>query len=184
MANSIPHGARSTANKVLSGVDLRGRHILVTGCNSGIGFETIKALVANGGHVIGLARSLAGATNACGKVHRSATPVACDLADLDSIAAAAETIRALQVPLDAIITNAGIANLSTLQTRYGVERQFLVNHIGHFSLVNRLIDLVRNRSGRIVIVSSSASIKHAPPEGIMFDNLDGHQFYNPLTFYA
>ena len=66
------------------------------------------------------------------------------------------------------------------QTRYGVELQFLVNHISHFSLVNQLLNVVRNGSGRIVIVSSSASINHAPAEGIMFDNLDGHQFYEPL----
>src|ERR1700683_5328532 len=147
MANSIPHGARSTANQVLAGINLRGKHFLITGCNSGIGFETMNALAANGGHVIGLARSLASAKTACDRARRSTTPVACDLADLDSIAVAAETIRGLQVPLDAIITNAGIANLPTLATRYGVEQQFLVNHIGHFSLVNRLLDLVRNGSG-------------------------------------
>jgi WW domain-containing oxidoreductase len=184
MANSIPHGARSTAAQVLAGVDLTRKCILVTGCSTGIGFETMNALAANGAHVIGLARSLASAKNACETVGRSATPVACDLGNLDSVAAAAETIRGLQVPLDAIITNAGIAAPPTLLTRYGIEMQLLVNHIGHFSLVNQLIDLVRNGSGRIVIVSSSASIKHAPPGGIMFDNLDGDRFYNPLTFYG
>jgi WW domain-containing oxidoreductase len=184
VANFIPYGARSTAKQVLAGINLRGQHFLVTGCSSGIGFETMNALAANGGHVIGLARSLASAKAACDKARRFTTPVACDLSDLDSVAAAAETIRGLQVSLDAIIANAGIANLPTLQTRYGVEQQFLVNHIGHFSLVNRLIDLVRNHDGRIVLVSSSASIKHAPPEGIMFDNLDGHRSYNPLTFYG
>jgi WW domain-containing oxidoreductase len=184
MANSIPHGARSTANQVLAGIDLTRKCILVTGCNTGIGFETMNALAANGAHVIGLARSWVRAKNACDKVGLRAIPVACDQADLDSVAVAAKTIRRLQVPLDAIITNAGIANPSTLQTRYGIEMQFLVNHIGHFSLVNQLIDLVRNDTGRIVIVSSSASVIHAPPEGIMFDNLDGHRFYDPITFYG
>jgi len=86
--------------------------------------------------------------------------------------------------LDAIIANAGIGNPSTLQTRYGVELQFLVNHIGHFSLVNQLTDLVRDGTGRIVMVSSSASVMHAPREGIMFDNLDGDRFYDPMTFYG
>jgi len=114
----------------------------------------------------------------------SSTAVACDLADLDSIAAAAETIRGLQGPLDAIVANAGIANLPALQTRYGVELQFLVNHIGHFSLLNELLSLVRDGSGRIVIVSSSASINQAPAQGIMFDNLDGHRFYKPFMFYG
>jgi WW domain-containing oxidoreductase len=184
IANSITHGARSTANQVLAGIDLTNKCILVTGCNSGIGFETMNALVANGARVVGLARSLVHAKSACDKAGLCATPVACDLADLDSVAAAANTIRDLQTPLDAIITNAGIANPSTLRTRYGIEMQFLVNHIGHFSLVNQLIDLVRNSTGRIVMVSSSASVVHAPPEGIMFDNLDGDRFYAPMTFYG
>jgi WW domain-containing oxidoreductase len=184
MAKSTPFGARSTADKVLAGIDLTGKRIVVTGCNSGIGFETMSALSANGAHVIGLARSLRDAKIACDKVGPSSTPVACDLADLDAVAAAAGAIRALQGPLDAVVANAGIANLPTLRTRQGVEMQFLVNHIGHFALVNGLMDLVRNDTGRIVIVSSSASINQAPAEGIMFDNLDGQRFYKPFMFYG
>jgi WW domain-containing oxidoreductase len=184
MAQAIPFGARSTADKVLAGVDLTGKRMVVTGCSSGIGFETMSALCANGAHVIGLARSLQDAKSACDKAGPFCTPVACDLADLDSVAAAAEAIRALQGPLDAIVANAGIANLPVLQTRYGIEMQFLVNHIGHFALVNELQGLVRNGTGRIVVVSSSASVNHAPAEGIMFDNLGGQQFYKPLLFYG
>ncbi len=173
MVKSNPFGARSTADKVLAGIDLTGKRMVVTGCNSGIGFETMSALSANGAQVFGLARSLRDAEIACAKAGPSCTPVACDLADLDSVAAAGGAIRALQIPLDAVVANAGIANLPTLQTRYGVEMQFLVNHIGHFALVNELSGLVRDGTGRIVIVSSSASINQAPAEGIMFDNLDG-----------
>jgi WW domain-containing oxidoreductase len=184
MVQSIPFGARSTADKVLAGIDLTGKRMVVTGCNSGIGFETMNALSANGAQVLGLARSLRDAEMACAKAGPSCLPVACDLADLGSIAAAARTIRALESPLDAIVANAGIANLPTLQTRYGVEMQFLVNHIGHFALVNELTGLVRDRTGRIVIVSSGASIKQAPAEGIMFDNLDGRRFYQPFMFYG
>jgi WW domain-containing oxidoreductase len=184
MVNSTPFGARSTADKVLAGIDLTGRHIVVTGCNSGIGFQTMSALSANGAQVIGLARSLRDAQIACGTAGPSCMPVACDLADFDSVAAAAGAIRALQVPLDTIVANAGIANLPALQTRNGVEMQFLVNHIGHFALVNELLGLVRDGTGRIVMVSSSASIKQAPAEGIMFDNLDGRRFYEPSVFYG
>jgi WW domain-containing oxidoreductase len=184
MLNSIPFGARSTADKVLAGIDLTGKRMVVTGCNSGIGFETMNALSANGAQVIGLARSLRDAEIACAKAGPSCSPIACDLADLDSVAAAGSAIRALQAPLDAVVANAGIANLPTLQTRYGVEMQFLVNHIGHFALVKELSDLVRDGTGRIVIVSSSAAIHHAPAEGIMFDNLDGRRFYKPFTFYG
>jgi WW domain-containing oxidoreductase len=184
MASSIPHGARSTANQVLAGVDLTRKWILVTGCDEESGFETMNALAANGAHVFGLASSFASAKNACDQIGPRATPVECDLADLDSVTAAAEMIRGLQVSLDAIIANAEVASPPTLHTRYGVELQFLSNHIGHFSLVNQLLDLLRNGTGRIVIVSSSASVVQAPPEGIMFDNLDGHRFYDPMTFYG
>jgi WW domain-containing oxidoreductase len=184
MTQVIPFSSRSTADKVLAGIDLTGKQIVVTGCNSGIGFETMSALCANGAHVIGLARSLRDAEAACAKVGPHSTAVACDLSDLDSVAAAAGTIRALKVPLDSIVANAGIANLPALRTRYGVELQFLVNHIGHFALLNELLGLVRNGTGRIVIVSSSAAINQAPAEGIMFDNLDGHRFYKPFTFYG
>jgi WW domain-containing oxidoreductase len=109
--------------------------------------------------------------------------VECDLSDLDSIAAAAAAVHALEVPLDAIVANAGVAYLPTLQTRYGVEMQFLVNHVGHFALVNRLIDRVRNGAGRIVIVTSRASQKRAKTAGIRFDNLDGGRAYQPAVFY-
>ena len=71
MLNSIPFGARSTADKVLAGVDLTGRRIVVTGCNSGLGFETMNALAANGALVIGLARTLADARAACAKADPS-----------------------------------------------------------------------------------------------------------------
>jgi WW domain-containing oxidoreductase len=184
MAKSIPFGARSTADKVLAGIDLTGKHFVVTGCNSGLGLQTMNALAANGAHVIGLARSFEAAQHACRLAGPQATPLACDLSDLVSIAHAAASIRALRVPLDAIVANAGIANLPGLQIRYDVEMQFLVNHIGHFALLNDLTEQVRDATGRIVIVSSSASIHQAPAEGIMFDNLDGRRFYKPSLFYA
>lgn len=184
MSMTTPFGPRSTADQVLAGVDLTGRRILVTGCSSGIGFATMNALAANGAHVIGLARSLMRAKSACEAAGPSCTPIECDLADLRSVSAAAQAVLELQSPLDAIVANAAVACPQTLQTRNGVELQFMVNHIGHFALVERLLERVRNLTGRIVIVSSSASIRQAPPEGIMFDNLDGHQGYDPLRFYA
>ena len=184
MTQSIQFSARSTADQVLAGIDLTGKCIVVTGCNSGMGLATMSALAANGARVIGLARQAQDARAACIEAGPTCIPVACDLADLESVAAAAAAIRALQSPLDAIVANAGIANLPTLQTKYGVELQFLVNHVGHFALVNELESLVRDGTGRIVIVSSSAGITQAPPEGIMFDNLDGSRFYKPLTFYG
>src|SRR5882757_5125979 len=177
-------GRRSTADHVLAGIDLTGKRMLVTGCNSGIGLEIMNAFAANGATVIGVARTLEAASRACGAANPRCIPIACDLANFDSIAAALAAVRGLKVSLDAIVANAGIANLGALETRYGVEMQFLTNHIGHFMLVNGLLDLVRDGSGRIVTVSGSASVREAPKEGIMFDNLDGRRFYEPAAFYA
>lgn len=184
MSTPIPFGARSTADDVLAGLDLSGRTILITGCNAGIGFETFRALACHGAHVIGLARSLQAAREACRRAGGSSSAVACDLADLDSVIEATRTVRRLDRPLDAIVANAGIMGTRQLQVRDGVELQFLVNHVSHFALINGLIDLVPGHTGRIVIVSSSGSIQQAPKQGILFDNLDGRRFYKPFTFYG
>ncbi|HTB88546.1 MAG TPA: SDR family NAD(P)-dependent oxidoreductase [Steroidobacteraceae bacterium] len=184
MTKSIHFGRRSTADHVLAGIDLTGKHILVTGCNSGLGLETMNAFAANGASVIGLARTHEAASRACAQASPVCIPVGCDLSNFDSIAAALDTIRGLLIPLDAIVANAAAVNRPSLQTRYGVEEQFLTNHLGHFMLVNGVADLLRDGSARIVLVSSGASISQAPIEGIMFDNLDGRRFYDPSKFYA
>jgi WW domain-containing oxidoreductase len=184
MTKAIQFARRSTADHVLAGIDLTGKHILVTGCNSGLGVETMNAFAANGASVIGLARSLEAAARACSQASPNCIPVGCDLSNFDSIAAALGTIHGLSIPLDAIVANAAVVNPPSLQTRYGVEEQFLTNHLGHFMLVNGIADLLRDGSARIVMVSSGASISQAPGEGIMFDNLDGSQFYDPSKFYA
>jgi WW domain-containing oxidoreductase len=184
MTKSIHFGRRSTADQVLAGIDLSGKRILVTGCNTGLGLETMNAFAANGATVIGLARSIQAATMSCAGASPNCIPVACDLTDLESVAAAVRTISDMAGPLDAIVANAGVANLPSLDTRYGIEMHFLANHIGHFALVNGVADLLRDNSARVVIVSSSSAIEQAPLEGIMFDNLDGHRFYDPSTFYG
>jgi WW domain-containing oxidoreductase len=183
MTKFAQFGRRTTADQVLAGIDLTGKRILVTGCNSGLGFETMNALAANGAIVIGSARSIETASRACAAASPACIPVACDLSNLNSIAAALGAIRDLALPLDAIVANAGVANLP-LDTRYGVEMHFLANHLGHFMLINGLVDRLRDHSGRVVLVSGAASVSQAPIEGIMFDNLDGHRFYEPATFYA
>jgi len=184
MTQTTTFGPRSTADRVLAGIDLTGKHILVTGCNSGIGFETTSALAANGAHVIAAAPTLQEAARACQEVGYHCSPVECDLGDLDSIAAAAEAVRRLQLPLDAIIANAGVANLPSARVRYGVEEHFRVNHVGHFALVNDLAGNLRDASGRIVIVTSRAAGVRGGPDGIMFDNLAGQRFYHPAMFHA
>src|SRR5438270_3624103 len=183
MIHSTPFNGRSTADHVLAGVDLTGRRFVVTGSSSGIGFETMNALAANGAQVVGLARSWSAAREACARVGPGCTALACDLSDLDSVADAAAAIRSAGAPVDAIIANAGTAYLPALQTRYGLEMQFLVNYIGHFALIKQLSQTVRNGSGRIVLVSGALRTVRSADEGIMLDNLDGRRFYEPAAFY-
>jgi WW domain-containing oxidoreductase len=183
MTKSIPFGRGATADQVLAGIDLTGKRIVVTGCNSGLGLASMNALAANGAAVIGVARSIENATRACAQASPNCIPVACDLTRIASVAAAVNMIRSLDAPLDAIVANAGVAHLD-LQIRCGIDMHLLTNHIGHFALLNGLTQLIRDRTGRIVIVSSGAAIKAGLLEGIMFDNLDGRRFYDPAIFYG
>ena len=183
MPKANPFGAQSSADQVIAGIDLTGKHIVVTGCNSGIGFATMSALAANGAHVIGLARSIDLARAACARAAPSSTAVACDLTDFRSIGAAVAKIRELGVSLDAIVANAAIAQLPKRETRYGVEMHFLTNYLGHFVLLNELVDNVRTGVGRIVIVGAAVREQRGPEAGIMFDNLDGGKYYNATAFY-
>jgi WW domain-containing oxidoreductase len=175
--------ARSTADHVIAGIDLSAKRFVVTDCNSDNGFQTMRALDANGAEVIGLASSITSARAACAQAGAACIPVACDLSDLGSVAAAAEYIRISHTPLDGIIANAEISHLPALQTRYGVEMQFLGNYLGHFALVNSLCDILRDGSGRIVILGSGARSEQLPPDGITFANLDGQHFYDGSVFY-
>jgi WW domain-containing oxidoreductase len=177
-------GSRTTADEVLAGLDLSAKTFLITGCASGIGFETMRALAARGGHVFGTARSLERATGACAKVSGKTTPVVCDQNDFASVGAAVKTLRDMDVTLDAIIANAGIMIALRPDVRYGVESQFRINHLSHMLLVNGIADRLREGAGRLVVVSSSAAQEFAPKQGVMFDNLDGHRNYRPWTFYG
>jgi WW domain-containing oxidoreductase len=176
-------GWRPTADRVIAGVDLSRKRFVVTGCNSGIGLQTMLSLAANGAEVVGLARSFASARDACQVAGGTCIPCACDLSDLDSVVAAAGEICKSHAPLDALIANAGIAPLPHLQVRYGVEMQFLVNYLGHFALINHLSHIVRNKTGRIVIVTDQTASTPADQDTIMFDNLDGRRFYHPAAFH-
>jgi NAD(P)-dependent dehydrogenase (short-subunit alcohol dehydrogenase family) len=175
-------GYRSTAEQVTDGLDLAGRTVLLTGCNSGLGLETLRVLALRGAHVLAAARSEAKARDALRAVGASGTPLACELAEPASVRGCVAAVRALGRPLDAIVCNAGIMALPRLETRYGLELQFLTNHVGHFLLVTGLLEQLAPR-GRVVVVSSAAH-RAAPAEGIVFDNLDGARGYRPWQAYG
>lgn len=175
---------KSTTLEVIAGIDLSGKTAFITGCNSGLGFETMRMLSMQGANIIGAARTIEKAETACAQLPGPATPVACELGELDSIAACGHATRALGVPIDMLILNAGIMALPELEQINGIEKQFFVNHVGHFALTSYLLDQVRAASqGRIVVVSSSGH-SFAPDSGIEFDNLSGERDYTPWKMYG
>jgi NAD(P)-dependent dehydrogenase (short-subunit alcohol dehydrogenase family) len=174
-AQDVPRSsfaAGATAEDVTAGIDLTGKTVVVTGCNSGIGLETMRVLALRGAHVIGTARTPERGREACASIQGKATPVVLELSDFDSVVACANEIRAMNVVVDALVCNAGVL-LTDLQQVGGLELQFVVNHLGHFILVNRLLDRVTAApQGRVVVVGSVAH-RQAPQGGIQFDNLSG-----------
>ncbi|MFM0018889.1 SDR family NAD(P)-dependent oxidoreductase [Paraburkholderia azotifigens] len=154
-------GATSTTDDVLSGIDLRGKRILVTGVSAGLGVETARSLAARGANVVGAARDLDKAARAVAAARRDAAKgegsidlVSLDLASLQSVRACADTLLDEGKPFDVIIANAGVMATPFGKTADGFETQFGTNHIGHFVLVNRLATLVRS-GGRVVALASS-----------------------------
>jgi NAD(P)-dependent dehydrogenase (short-subunit alcohol dehydrogenase family) len=159
MANVF--GATSTTDDVLSGVNLKGKRILVTGVSAGLGVETARALAAHGAQVVGAARDLGKAEIVTAQVRKDAeagggsfTIVALDLASLESVRACADALLAQREPFDVVIANAGVMATPFGHTKDGFEMQFGTNHLGHFALVNRIAPLIRE-GGRLVNLSSA-----------------------------
>ena len=172
----------STADDVTEGLDLQGQKWLVTGCNSGLGLETIRVLAMRGAHIIAAARTEEKAQNALQALNIEGTPVACELSDLNSVKGAVSFIQDQGVLLQGIIANAGIMALPTLQQINGVELQFFTNHIGHFLLITKLIDNLVD-DGRVVVLSSGAHY-YAAESGLELENLSGEKDYNDWRMYG
>ena len=176
----------STAEEVTAGLNLSGKVAVVTGCTSGIGFETMRVLALRGAHVVGTSRSLERAADACRSVIGQASPVALELSEPESVVACADHIRSIQAPIDMLILNAGyLGGRGDRELVNGVEKHFAINHLGHFLLVNRLIDRVyRAWQGRVVVVASRAAYTRAPDEGIRFDDLRFDNDYSWSSAYG
>ena len=180
-------GATSTADEVLSGVDLTGTRIFITGVSSGIGLETARALAARGASVVGAARDLAKARSATAPVRDAARDaggslelIALDLASLQSVRAAADELLADGRPFDAIIANAGVMAPPFGRTVDGFEVQFGTNHLGHFALLTRLAPLLAD-GGRVVVLSSQA---HRVADVDLDDPNFARQAYDPFVAYG
>jgi NAD(P)-dependent dehydrogenase (short-subunit alcohol dehydrogenase family) len=142
--------------------DQSGRVAVVTGANSGNGFETARALAGRGALVVLAVRDLdkgGAAADAIGAEHPGAEVVLqeADLASLDSVREAAAAIAARFDRIDLLVNNAGVFHTPRRQTSDGFEIRFGTNHLGHFALTGLLADrIVGVEQSRIVTVSSNA----------------------------
>ena len=185
MANKF--GATSTTEDVLSGVNLKGKRILVTGVSAGLGVETARSLAAHGAHVVGAARDVTKAEASTAQVRKDATAqggsfelVTLDLASLKSVRACATELIAKGEPFDLVIANAGVMATPLGQTVDGFETQFGTNHLGHFVLINRIASLMRAGSRLINLASSGHRFANVDLQDPNFE----HTPYEPFIGYG
>jgi NAD(P)-dependent dehydrogenase (short-subunit alcohol dehydrogenase family) len=168
--------------------DQSGKTVLVTGGNSGLGYETVLQLTRKGARVLMAARDRARGTAALERLAAEAPGsqaelAQIDLADLTSVERFAEGFLAGGQELDVLINNAGVMAIPHREiTAQGYERQFGTNHLGHFALTGRLLPVLARRPGRRVVTVSSNQHKRA--KGIDFDDLQGERGYRPWGAYA
>lgn len=162
------------------------RVAIVTGANSGIGYETAKALAAKGATVV-LACRNPGKANAAAELIRNETKaakldvMALDLADLDSVRAFATAFIGKYARLDLLINNAGVMAPPLTKTKQGFELQFGANHLGHFALTGLLMDALKaTPQSRVINVSSN--VHHSGK--IDFANLNAEKGYGGWAAYG
>jgi NAD(P)-dependent dehydrogenase (short-subunit alcohol dehydrogenase family) len=167
--------------------DQTGRVAVITGSNTGLGYETAAALAAKGAHVVIAVRNLDKGKDAAALIHKSSpnADVALqelDLTSLDSIRAAAEQLRTTHDRIDLLINNAGVMYTPKSNTKDGFELQFGTNHLGHFAFTGLLLDKLLPVAGsRIVTVSS---VGHRILADIHFDDLQWERSYNRVAAYG
>jgi len=162
--------------------DQRGRVAIVTGANTGLGFETARMLAARGASVVLAVRDVEKGRQAAARMGGDVRVQALDLTSLDSIRAAAEDLRAAHPRIDLLINNAGVMYTPKQSTADGFELQFGTNHLGHFALTGLLLDrLLPTPGSRVVTVSS---VGHRIRAGIHFDDLQWERSYSRVAAYG
>ncbi|WP_341258141.1 oxidoreductase [Gordonia malaquae] len=147
--------AASTATDVLINQDLPGQTAVVTGGYSGLGLETTLALVSAGARVIVPARNAPVARESLAGIDGVTVIDGVDLADLGSVAGAAERISLATDRIDMVIASAGVMATPPRTVGPGWDYQFAVNHLGHFALTVRLFPLLARAGARVVVYSSA-----------------------------
>jgi NAD(P)-dependent dehydrogenase (short-subunit alcohol dehydrogenase family) len=166
--------------------DQTGKLVIVTGGNSGIGYEAGLALAGRNAHVILAVRDVNKGEEAAGKIREKyaqaqVTVMPLNLADLKSVHTFAETFQVKYDRLDVLINNAGVMALPARKTADGFEMQFGTNHLGHFALTGLLLPALKaTPHARVVTVSSFVHVSGA----IHFDDLQWEKGYDRWGAYA
>ncbi|WLR57184.1 oxidoreductase [Mesobacillus subterraneus] len=166
--------------------NLSGKTVIVTGANSGIGYEAAKYLSEKGAHVILAVRNEQKGKAAVDSILQenhiaSLEMMKLDLADLNSIHQFTTAFMEKYCSLDILINNAGVMIPPFGKTKDGFELQFGSNHLSHFALTGLLLPILKNTSGSRVVTLSSIAHRGA---SIDFDNLDGSKGYKAMKFYG
>lgn len=168
--------------------DMTGKLVVVTGGNSGLGYESVKAFAKKGAEVILASRSKEKGEQARTEILQEVADgtirvAQLDLGDLDSVRTFAADLKKKYKKLDVLMNNAGIMMTPYFKTKDGFEGQFGTNHLGHFALTGLLTDLMHDTPGaRIINVSSGAH-----RNGVMdFENLqfENEKEYSPMKAYG
>jgi NAD(P)-dependent dehydrogenase (short-subunit alcohol dehydrogenase family) len=168
--------------------DQTGRTAVITGANTGLGYETASALAAKGAHVVLAVRNLDKGKDAANGI-TAATPGASvalqelDLTSLQSIRAAADQLKSNYDSIDLLINNAGVMFTPKSTTKDGFELQFGTNHLGHFALTGLLLDRVLAAPGSRIVTVSSQGHRFARG-GIRFDDLQWERSYSRVGAYG
>jgi len=167
--------------------NLHGRHVVITGANSGIGFEAARAFAAKGAHVVLACRTRSKGEEAVARI-REASPSAqltlesLDLASLASIRAFADRVRTTLPSLELLVNNAGIMAIPRQETADGFEMQLGTNHLGHFALTGLLLpSLLATPGSRVVTVSS---VGHHFVRRMNLDDLHARRGYQKWIVYC
>jgi NAD(P)-dependent dehydrogenase (short-subunit alcohol dehydrogenase family) len=166
--------------------DQTGRTAVITGANTGLGYETARALAAKGARVVLAVRNLdkgKAAADLIGRRYPGAdvTVQELDLTSLESVRAAADQLRAGHDRIDLLINNAGVMMTPKETTKDGFELQFGTNHLGHFALTGLLLDRLFPEQGSRVVTVSSNGHRFG---GIRFDDLQSERSYSRVGAYG
>jgi NAD(P)-dependent dehydrogenase (short-subunit alcohol dehydrogenase family) len=159
-----------------------GRTAIVTGANTGLGFETAKALADKGAHVVLAVRDLDKGRAAAERIGGDVALQRLDLGSLASVRDAADELKSKYGTIDLLINNAGVMTPPKQTTADGFELQFGTNHLGHFALTGLLLDrLLPVPGSRVVTVSS---VGHRFARAIRFEDLQWERDYNRIVAYG